>query len=426
MEILTNEKKMTLKEIDKELGLSRRIVQECEKAGIVIKPKKEIKGKEEYGHTIYPKTDNRPLLYGKEEIERLWEIRFYRELGYNIPKIKEILNGTTFNRKEELKEQIKKLEKKKELISKMQDVAREILKKDDVYETELASLVKEKIKSLGNQTFDFTVNNSIKIFKEMSIYDPFVESLINEVENGMDESNKDAFYTLLKQNTETIINDQSLNEINISNNDNELFLNSLKKLISFAETKRVSDKEVQAEVDVLCDIIVRPIIKDSILQFFLPENYKPLLLILFDPSLNVMNTNQDWILLFNPDKMLYIQKAILYSWIRNKNKTETYFKQFMDDVSFLSNKLDIFFKKGINAEDLITQSYLIKLRIDFGVDYFNRICNYVKLLSQFAINSYDYLKKNKLIDEKEDLIKNETFKINAINTYFQLKISMPL
>lgn len=66
----------SLSEIEKIVGLKRRAIQEYEEAGLAIKPTH----KNKYGY----------LLYDTPEIERLWQLKFYKEIGYNITKIKEI------------------------------------------------------------------------------------------------------------------------------------------------------------------------------------------------------------------------------------------------------------------------------------------------------------------------------------------------
>lgn len=66
----------SLHEVEKIVGLNRRVIQEYESKGVAIKPTH----KNKYGY----------LLYDTPEIERLWQLKFYRELGYRIPEIEEI------------------------------------------------------------------------------------------------------------------------------------------------------------------------------------------------------------------------------------------------------------------------------------------------------------------------------------------------
>lgn len=64
----------SLSEVVKLVGISRRVIQEYEDAGLAERP--TITNK--YGH----------LLYDKEDIRRFWQLRFYRELNYDKNKIK--------------------------------------------------------------------------------------------------------------------------------------------------------------------------------------------------------------------------------------------------------------------------------------------------------------------------------------------------
>lgn len=69
----------SIEEVQKIVGLSRRMIQEFEKAGLAQKPDKRNK----YGH----------LLYEEKHIERLWQLRFYKELNYKKTEIKDILEN---------------------------------------------------------------------------------------------------------------------------------------------------------------------------------------------------------------------------------------------------------------------------------------------------------------------------------------------
>lgn len=89
----------TLEEVAKIVGLKRRAIQEYEAAGLANKPKNRNK----YGH----------LLYDESEIEKLWQLYFYKELGYNIPKIIEHRKKSPYFTEEELKTVISELKKKR-------------------------------------------------------------------------------------------------------------------------------------------------------------------------------------------------------------------------------------------------------------------------------------------------------------------------
>lgn len=66
----------TLNEVVDLVDMTRRVIQEYEKAGLAKTPTTTNK----YGH----------LQYDESAIERLWQIRFYRELGYNKEQIERL------------------------------------------------------------------------------------------------------------------------------------------------------------------------------------------------------------------------------------------------------------------------------------------------------------------------------------------------
>lgn len=99
----------TLNEVVDIVGLSRRAIQEYEAAGLAQKPDT----KNKYGY----------LLYDTLAIERLWQLRFYKELGYNIPKIQSTFNSDTYNAEEELGKVIDSLTEKKKKIENMISIA---------------------------------------------------------------------------------------------------------------------------------------------------------------------------------------------------------------------------------------------------------------------------------------------------------------
>ena len=67
---------MTLKEVCKNLGVTRRAVQGYEKAGLVSPV-----GKNKYGY----------LLYEEAAIEKIRSIKMYQDFGFAIKEIKELL-----------------------------------------------------------------------------------------------------------------------------------------------------------------------------------------------------------------------------------------------------------------------------------------------------------------------------------------------
>lgn len=92
--------KKTLSEVVEIVGMSRRVIQEYEEAG--LSPKPDTRNK--YNH----------LLYDEKTIQGLCKIRFYRDLGYNKEQIKAILAET--DSRNAVTSQIDELIKKKEKI----------------------------------------------------------------------------------------------------------------------------------------------------------------------------------------------------------------------------------------------------------------------------------------------------------------------
>lgn len=74
----------TLSEVSKLVGLSRRMIQEYESSGLAKTPTT----KNKYGH----------LLYSDDDIDKLWQLRFYKELGYKKGDIEKIFTDKNFNR----------------------------------------------------------------------------------------------------------------------------------------------------------------------------------------------------------------------------------------------------------------------------------------------------------------------------------------
>lgn len=67
----------SIEEVQKIVGLSWRMIREFEKAGLAQKPDKRNK----YGY----------LLYEEKHIERLWQLRFCKELNYKKKEMKKYL-----------------------------------------------------------------------------------------------------------------------------------------------------------------------------------------------------------------------------------------------------------------------------------------------------------------------------------------------
>lgn len=99
----------TSSEVATLVGIKRQRIQEYEKAGIALKPRVK-----EHGY----------WQYGEREIERLWQIKFYQELGFRVPDIKAIFDAPNYNRHDAIEDQINKLEEKKKQLESMIKIAR--------------------------------------------------------------------------------------------------------------------------------------------------------------------------------------------------------------------------------------------------------------------------------------------------------------
>lgn len=99
----------TLNEVVNIVGLKRRAIQEYEETGLAIKPTT----KNKYGY----------LLYDDSAIERLWQLRFYKELGYNMTAIKKIFDNKTYNEEVELERVVQELVEKRERLDNLINIA---------------------------------------------------------------------------------------------------------------------------------------------------------------------------------------------------------------------------------------------------------------------------------------------------------------
>ncbi|MBZ2174259.1 MerR family transcriptional regulator [Schnuerera sp. xch1] len=106
----------TVKKLAQMAGVSPRTLRYYDEIGI-LKPAR----KNSSGYRIY----------GPEEVDRLQQILFYRELGLSLNSIKNILNSPDFNELEALKEHHEKLlEKREQLNLLIENVSKTILSKE--------------------------------------------------------------------------------------------------------------------------------------------------------------------------------------------------------------------------------------------------------------------------------------------------------
>lgn len=159
----------TLNEVVDIVGLSRRAIQEYEVAGLAQKPNT----KNKYGY----------LLYDTPAIERLWQLRFYKELGYNISKIQSTFNSDTYDVEEELGKVIDSLTEKKKKIENM---------------ISIATVMKESGLSFSSLRHGFTAVGELKSDDLFSIMgESFKHFNSQNEEEGYLEILQDADYDLL-------------------------------------------------------------------------------------------------------------------------------------------------------------------------------------------------------------------------------------
>lgn len=104
---------MTLREICKSVGVSRRSIQCYEKAGLLSPTDKN-----KYGH----------LLYDTKAMHRAETIKFMQELGFMLREIKELIDAPGNVKKEALERRVKELEKETARLNQVIEEAREYVK----------------------------------------------------------------------------------------------------------------------------------------------------------------------------------------------------------------------------------------------------------------------------------------------------------
>ena len=105
----------TLNEVVALVGMTRRVIQEYEQyepGGIAVRPTE--------------KNERGQLLYNDSEIERLWQIRFYRELGYDKHQIRAIFADPGYNKYDAIASQIKSLERKRDELTDLITIAKQM------------------------------------------------------------------------------------------------------------------------------------------------------------------------------------------------------------------------------------------------------------------------------------------------------------
>lgn len=106
--------KMTLREVCKAIGVSRRAIQGYENAGLISETSRNERGY---------------LLYDEKEQEKIKKIKLFQEMGFSIKEIKELQNMYNTELKVELENRVDSLQKENERIKNMIDIAQEMIEK---------------------------------------------------------------------------------------------------------------------------------------------------------------------------------------------------------------------------------------------------------------------------------------------------------
>ena len=91
----------SLREVCDLLGVSRRTIQNYEKAGLVAPAERN-----KYGY----------LLYGEKEQKKIGQIKMYQKFGFTVKEIKELMGATEREKKEALMKKVDELKAKKDEI----------------------------------------------------------------------------------------------------------------------------------------------------------------------------------------------------------------------------------------------------------------------------------------------------------------------
>ena len=105
---------MTIREIHKTYGVSRRAIQGYEKAGLISSS-----GKNERGH----------LLYDESTQEKIIQIKFFQQTGFTIKEISNIINAPNNTLRAALEEQLEKLVEKKKNIEQLINQMNKLIEK---------------------------------------------------------------------------------------------------------------------------------------------------------------------------------------------------------------------------------------------------------------------------------------------------------
>lgn len=140
---------MRTKEILKLVGFKQREIEWLQEKGIINKPQKN-----KYGHFEY--TD--------EDVDQIWIVKFFKEVGYSNKEIKDILASKEYNEKATLDDLIDKLELKIKRLENLIVVAKSIKDNNE-------SIVTTKYKAPLMNDFNFNTMIALQSLAERSLKD---------------------------------------------------------------------------------------------------------------------------------------------------------------------------------------------------------------------------------------------------------------
>ena len=197
-------------EVSKLVGINHNIMKKYEFEGIALKP------------TVI----KRKAYYDDKAIARLWQIRFYRELGYSKEQIRAIFNSSTYDRRDALKTQISLLERRIERLSKLVNVAKTMEEYEMLPSTMLSGIV-----DVQELSFDDTLNFNVAVSK--------LCDLGSETQGNLSEFEEQL--TVIGEVIELIVGDYRLNHT-------------------------ISDKEVQDAIGLMYNVF-KNVYSDSMVLF---------------------------------------------------------------------------------------------------------------------------------------------------------------
>lgn len=165
----------SITEVAEITGIIPQRINDYEKAGLLEKP--TARNKYHYRQ------------YGDKEILRLWQIRFYKELGYTIPQMKKVFTDPAYQPELALGEQIRLLEEKKKKIEAL------LLQAEAMRQTGLdLAFAYEAIPGVNQLSYDEAAKFAFSLWSK-ALLDGVEEA---KAEAGEDDSDND-FYEDLEE-----------------------------------------------------------------------------------------------------------------------------------------------------------------------------------------------------------------------------------